>query len=398
MAARENTGGGWIRFSDRVRALPPYLFIEIDRAKRAARARGADIIDFGVGDPDTPTPPFVIKAFNSAVRDPRNHKYPLDFGHRDFRLAAARWYSARFGVKLDPDREILPLIGSKEGLTHMPLAFINPGDRVLVPDPAYPAYRSGVLFAGGVPVTLPLHEKNGFLPDWKEVEKGNLSGVRMMYLNYPNNPTSAVANAAFFKRTVEFAQARRIIVCHDNAYSEIYEGRKKPTSFLAVEGAREVGVEFHSLSKTFNMTGWRLGFVCGNARLIEGLAKIKSNVDSGVFSAIQLAGAAAIGHSAAFTRKMNGLYDRRRKLLVTGLRKLSFKVFAPTATFYVWTRLPGGGSDSMGFSKHLLERAGIVATPGDGFGSLGKGYVRFTLTVPEPRIREALERMKKVAR
>ena len=293
----------FIKPAKRVKALPPYLFLEIDRAKRAAKLKGADIIDFGIGDPDQPTPSFVIKAFNRALKDATTHQYPLDTGRPEFREAIARWYKQRFKVTLNPQTEILPLIGSKEGLAHMPLAFVNPGDRVLIPDPGYPAYSRGVGFAGGISVPYPLREELGYLPEWKAVSKTALSRVKMMYLNYPSNPTSAVATLEAFNQTVRFAKKNKIIVCHDNAYSEIFYGRRKPLSFLEAKGAKSVGVEFHSLSKTFNMTGWRLGFVCGNAELIAGLAKIKSNIDSGVFSAIQLAGRQRLSTQALSPKK-----------------------------------------------------------------------------------------------
>jgi LL-diaminopimelate aminotransferase len=379
----------------RVKELPPYLFLEIDRAKRAAREKGADIIDFGIGDPDLPTPQFVVDAFNAAVKDPSTHRYPLDAGRKEFRDAVAAWYLERFGVKLDPDSEILPLIGSKEGLTHLPLAFINPGDKALVPDPAYPAYTRAVSFAGGKPLAYPLLEENRFLPDWTALGKSNLSGVKLMYFNYPNNPTGAVAGPDTFDRAVRFGKKHKILMCHDNAYSEVYFGHEKPASFLQSEGAKAVGLEFHSLSKTFNMTGWRLGFVCGNADAISALAKIKSNIDSGVFSAIQLAGADALKRTAKFTAETNAMYVKRRNVLIAGLKGLGWNVQAPEATFYVWCRLPKGHTSSIAFSKHLLDKCHIVCTPGVGFGKYGEGYARFTLTVPEDRIRMAIDRLKK---
>lgn len=386
----------FIEVSKRVKALPPYLFLEIDRAKRKAKSKGADIIDFGIGDPDQPTPGFVKKAFNQALKDHSTHQYPLDAGRPELRKALAAWCKKRFGVTLDPDREILPLIGSKEGLAHLPLAFVNPGDRVLIPDPGYPAYRSGVGFAGGKSVSYPLHESRGYLPDWTAIRKNGLKDVRMMYLNYPSNPTSAVATLRAFNEGVLFAKKHKIILCHDNAYSEIYYDRKRPLSFLEAKGAKDVGIEFHSFSKTFNMTGWRLGFACGNAKLIQGLARVKSNIDSGVFSAIQLAGVEALKQADVFTKKMNRMYKKRRDLLVSGLKSLGWDVKPPEATFYLWCRIPQGAGSSMEFTKFLLEKAGIVATPGVGFGKNGEGYIRFTLTVPETRIRQALQRLKKV--
>ena len=380
----------------RVKELPPYLFLDIDRAKRAAREKGVDVIDFGIGDPDLPTPQFVIDAFDKAVKDPSTHRYPLDAGRREFREAVAVWYQKRFGVTLDPDSEILPLIGSKEGLTHLPLAFINPGDRALVPDPAYPAYTRAVSFAGGKSVPYALLEENRFLPDWTAIAKARPAGIKLMYFNYPNNPTGAVAGPDTFDKAARFGRKHKILMCHDNAYSEVFFGHEKPASFLQAEGSRSVGLEFHSLSKTFNMTGWRLGFVCGNADAIAALAKIKSNIDSGVFSAIQLAGADALKRTDTFTAANNAMYVKRRNVLVAGLKSLGWNVHAPEATFYLWCRLPKGHTSSIEFSKFLLEKCGIVCTPGVGFGKYGEGYARFTLTVSEERIKMAIERLKKV--
>jgi len=385
-----------IEAAQRVKDLPPYLFLAIDRAKREARQKGADIIDFGIGDPDQPTPRFVIRAFNEALKDKTTHQYPLDAGRPEFRQSVARWFKGRFGVDLDPDKEILPLIGSKEGLTHMALALVNPGDRVLVPDPGYPAYERGVSFAGGESVRFALREERGFLPDWDQIGGMNLDRVRLAYLNYPNNPTGAVADKKTFEACVNFARKRGVMICHDNAYSEIYYDGKPPASFLESPGAKDVGVEFHSLSKTFNMTGWRLGFACGNAAMIAALAKIKSNMDSGVFSAIQLAGATALDAGEAFIRKNAALYQKRRDLLVAGLKKLGWRVFVPQGAFYVWCPVPPGRGSSMEFAERLLGEMAIVATPGNGFGSCGEGYVRFALCVPERRIREALKRLKEL--
>ncbi|MDP3790052.1 MAG: aminotransferase class I/II-fold pyridoxal phosphate-dependent enzyme, partial [Candidatus Omnitrophota bacterium] len=274
-----------IEFSERLKKLPPYLFVEIDRAKKKARDEGRDIIDLGVGDPDIPTPNFIIEALNRAVKDPSTHRYALDQGLPEFRQTAAGWYKKRFGVELNPETEIHPLIGSKEGIAHAPLAFINPGDMALVPDPCYPPYRSGTIFAGGEVLPMPLLEKNHFLPDLKAINHHLLHKVKMLFINYPNNPTAAVCDKKFLKEVVEFAGKHNIIIAYDAAYSEIAFDGFKPPSILEIEGAKEVALEFHSLSKTFNMTGWRIGFVCGNPELVKGLAKVKSNIDSGVFSA-----------------------------------------------------------------------------------------------------------------
>jgi len=383
-----------IEKSDRIKKLPPYLFVELDKAKRKAREEGRDIIDLGIGDPDIPTPNFVIDALRKAARDPKNHRYPLDQGLPEFRSAIAAWFKKRYGISLDPDTEILPLIGSKEGIAHMPLAFVNPGDAVLVPDPCYPPYKSGAYFAGAEPVLMPLIEKNNFLPDLKAVNHAILHKVRMIFINYPNNPTGAVCDRKFFKDVVDFAKKHDIIVCQDAAYSEMGYGGYKAPSIFEAEGAKDVAIEFHSLSKTFNMTGWRIGFACGNRELVEGLAKIKSNMDSGVFFAIQWAGVAALANYDRHIRSVSGIYEERRDVLVNGLKKLGWDVASPSATFYVWTRVPHRFTSAT-FSKALLEKCDIVATPGNGFGTSGEGYVRFALTVDKRRIKEAVERIRK---
>ena len=383
-----------IDMSERLKKLPPYLFVEIDRAKKKARDEGRDIIDFGVGDPDMPTPKFIIDAMNKAMRNAKNHRYPLDSGLPEFRQSCAIWFKKRYGVDLDADTEILPLIGSKEGIAHMGLACINPGDVALVPDPCYPPYTSGTLFAGGVVELMPLEAKNHFLPDLKAINHNILHKVRMIFINYPNNPTGAVCDKRFFAHVVEFAKKHDIIVCHDAAYSEMgYDGYKAPSIF-EVEGAKEVAIEFHSLSKTFNMTGWRLGFACGNPELIKALARVKSNIDSGVFFAIQWAGVAAFEgydrHIAAALR----VYEDRRDCLVTGLRSLGWDVEKPKATFYVWFKVPPRYTSTL-FAKELLDKCDIVATPGNGFGNNGEGYIRMALTVDKKRIKEAVERIRK---
>lgn len=382
--------------SERLKKLPPYLFVEIDRAKRKAIERGVKVIDFGVGDPDQPTPKFILTAMARAIKDARTHHYPLDRGNREFRHAAATWIKKRFHAAFDPETEILPLIGSKEGIAHLPLAFINPGDVVLVPEPGYPPYRSGTLFAGGEPYYLPLVEQRGFLPDFESVPADILKRAKIIFVNYPNNPTGAVAPRAFYQKLVKWAAEHHILVASDLAYSEVYFGKDKPVSIFEVPGAREVAIEFHSLSKTCNMTGWRIGFAVGRAEAISALLKVKSNIDSGVFTAIQKTGVEALKNSFGFSNKTNRMYRKRRDLLISGLKDLGFPVQANPATFYVFTRLPNGQSDSTAFCKKLLEESGIVATPGVGFGPAGEGYVRFTLTVSEPDIREAIARMKKV--
>ncbi|MBI3253076.1 MAG: LL-diaminopimelate aminotransferase [Candidatus Omnitrophica bacterium] len=382
--------------SERLKNLPPYLFVEIDRAKRRAIEKGVRVIDFGVGDPDRPTPAFVLSALSKFIKNPATHHYPLDRGSAEFRRAAARWCEKRFGVTLDPDTEILPLIGSKEGIAHLPLAYLNPGDTALVPDPCYPPYKSGTLFAGGRAHLLPLREENGFLPDFEAVPAEILKKAKIIFVNYPNNPTGAVAPRAFYERLVAWGTKHKILIASDLAYSEIYLGNQKPLSIFEIPGGKETAIEFHSLSKTCNMTGWRVGFAAGRADAISALLRVKANLDSGVFTAIQLTAAEALRKSFGFSKKANLLYKRRRDLLVGGLRKLGFPVEPNPATFYVFTRLPGDARDSTAFCKNLLEKTGIVVTPGVGFGPAGEGYARFTLTVPEPQIREALSRMKKI--
>ncbi len=383
-----------IEKSERLKKLPPYLFVELDKAKRAAREAGRDIIDLGIGDPDIPTPNFIIDAFNKAVRDPKTHRYALDQGSPGVRNAASKWLKRRFSIEMNPETEIYPLIGSKEGIAHIPLAFVNPGDVVLVPDPGYPPYRSGALFAGGEVVGMPLTEKNRFLPDLKAINHSILHKVRILFINYPNNPTAAVADKKFFKDVVDFAAKHNIIVCHDAAYSEIAFDAFKPPSIFEVEGAKGVAIEFHSLSKTFNMTGWRIGFACGNPAIIEGLAKVKSNIDSGIFSAIQMAGASALDNYDRHIKSVLKIYEERRNILVDGLKELGWTLERPKATFYVWTRVPARYTSAT-FTKALLEKCDIVATPGNGFGEHGEGFVRFALTVDKKRIREAVERIRK---
>lgn len=380
--------------SDRLKKLPPYLFAEIDRLKKEALEAGRDIIDLGVGDPDQPTPHHIIEKLYEAAKDPANHRYALDLGLAPLRGAIAAWYERRFKVSLDPDREVLPLIGSKEGIVHIPLAFVNPGDVVLIPDPCYPPYRSGTIFAGGRPHSIPLLEENGYLPDFGRVKARVARRAKLMFLNYPNNPTAAVATLEFFRKAYAFADKYDIIVCHDAAYTEIAFDGFRPPSFLQAEGAKEVGVEFHSLSKTYNMTGWRLGFVCGNSKVIEGLRGIKSNIDSGIFQAIQLAGVAAFEGAQDHLAELVKLYQDRRDTLLDGLTSLGWKVSKPKATFYVWARVPSGYS-STELARGLLEKVDVVVTPGVGFGQTGEGYIRMALTVGKERLKEAVSRIEK---
>lgn len=382
--------------ADRLKALPPYLFLEIDRAKRAAIEKGVKVIDFGIGDPDQPTPKFILDAMAKAIKDGKNHHYPLDRGSLLFRQAISQWCKKRFGVTFDAMTEILPIIGSKEAIAHLPLAFINPGDTVLVPDPCYPPYKSGTLFAGGKSYLMPIKEENGFLPDLDAIPSEIVKSAKIIFVNYPNNPTGAIAPRLFYEKLVRWAIQNKVLIASDVAYSEVYFGQQKPLSVFEIAGAREVAVEFHSLSKTCNMTGWRVGFAVGRAEAISALLRVKSNMDSGVFTAIQMTAVEALKNSFGFSKKTNIMYRKRRDLLVAGLKSMGFPVTPNPATFYVFTRLPQGITDSTIFCKGLLEKAGIVATPGVGFGAAGEGYIRFALTVPETEIREAIVRMKKV--
>jgi LL-diaminopimelate aminotransferase len=383
-----------IEQADRLKQLPPYLFAELDRKKAEARSRGVDVIDLGVGDPDLPTPDNIIAKLAEAARDPRYHRYPSYTGMNEFRKAVSRWYKKRAAVELDPLQEVVSLIGSKEGIAHIPLAFINPGDIVLVPSPAYPVYAIATMFAGGIPHEMPLLQENHFLPDLDVIPSDILRRAKMMFLNYPNNPTAAVASEDFFRKVVNFAEKHNIMVCHDFAYSEMTFDGYVPASFLETPGAMDVGIEFHSLSKTYNMTGWRIGWAAGNSKIINGLGRIKSNIDSGIFEAIQVAGIEALEGDQHCLTDMRAIYTDRRDTLVDGLRKLGIEVQPPKATFYVWFEVPTGYT-SASFAGLLLEKSGIVATPGNGFGAPGEGYVRMTLTVPQERLEEAVDRMAK---
>ncbi len=378
--------------SKRLEVLPPYLFAEIDRKKKAALEAGRDIINLGIGDPDRPTPDFIIDELRRAASDSKNHQYALNLGLSELRVTFSQWFEKRFGVLLDPDREILPLIGAKEGIAHLPLSVINPGDVVLIPEPCYPPYVSGTIFAGGTPFYLPITSDNKFLPDLESIPQEVAQKAKLLYLNYPNNPTGTVADLEFFQTAVDFARHSEILIAQDAAYSEIYFD-EPPPSILEVEGAKEVAVEFHSLSKTFNMTGWRLGFIVGNPSAIRALGEVKTNIDSGVFQAIQYAGIAAYqGYDRPWRQELLATYRTRRDTLVDGLEFLGWKVSRPQGTFYVWIPIPESIS-SLDFASMLLDKADIVVTPGTGFGPSGEGFVRAALTVDVERIKEALSRL-----
>jgi len=380
-------------YAQRIKILPPYLFAQIDQKKREKLQQGVDLIDLGVGDPDIPTPQPIVEAMKRAVEKPEHHRYPSYEGMFSFRKTVADWYKRRFGVDLDPNTEIVTLIGSKEGIAHFPLAFVNPGDVVLCPDPAYPVYKIGTIFAGGEPYILPLKEENGFLPDFKSVPKDILKRAKIIWVNYPNNPTSAVAEESFYKELIDWARENNIIVASDLAYSEIYFGNKRPMSILQIEGAKEVAIEFHSLSKTFNMTGWRLGMAVGNKDLIAGLGKVKTNVDSGQFQAIQEAGITALSLPEEEVQKIRDVYKERRSAMIKALEDVGLEVYKSDATFYLWVKVPKGYT-SAEFVSLLLDKCGIVCTPGNGFGQYGEGYFRISLTVPTERLLEAVERIR----
>jgi LL-diaminopimelate aminotransferase len=380
-------------YAERMGELPPYLFARIDEMKAVKIKSGIDVIDLGVGDPDLPTPPHIVEALCTAARDPKNHHYPSYAGMEQYRAAVASWYRQRFGMTLDPGREVLALMGSKDGIAHIPEAFINPGDYVLAPSPGYPVYRTSTLFAEGRVYEMPLRPERHFLPDLQSIPREVTRSARLMFLNYPNNPTSAITLPGFFEEAVDFAADHDIIIVHDNAYSEIaYDGYQAP-SFLATRGAMDVAVEMHSLSKTYNMTGWRIGMACGNADIIAGLGRVKTNVDSGVFDAVQHAAIAALSGPQDCVRDACRIYQDRRDVLIEGLRSLGYGVDAPKATFYVWMAV----DDSLQFATRLLDEAGIVVTPGVGFGSGGNGYIRFALTRTSERIQEAVDRLRRLS-
>ncbi|MEM1607634.1 MAG: LL-diaminopimelate aminotransferase [Candidatus Bathyarchaeia archaeon] len=382
------------QLAERVKRLPPYLFAELEKIINEKRRQGVDLISLSIGDPDLPPPPFVLEALREESSNPKNHNYSFSQGEPYFREAVAEWYKKRFGVDLDPSREVIALIGSKEGIANFSRAFVNPGDKVLVPDPAYPVYANGsTLLSDGIPIPMPLLEENDFKPNLDSLD---LNGVKMMFLNYPNNPTGSVITKDYLKAIVDLAREKNVIVCYDNAYSEItFDGYRAP-SILEVEGAMDVAIEFHSCSKTFNMTGDRIGFAVGNSELIDGLVKVKSQIDSGPPVYIQKVAAKALqsyvgGEPPEYLRWVNRVYAERRDVLLKGLRAVGIEAKKPLATFYVWAKC---GGNSIEFASRLLE-AGVIVAPGVGFGKYGEGYVRFSITQPKERIEEACERMAK---
>ena len=379
--------------AQRIQSLPPYLFARIDEKIAAAKAKGVDVISLGIGDPDLPTPDHIIDELVRAARNPANHRYPSYVGMPEFRQAVAEWYKRRSNISLDPNKEVVTLIGSKEGIAHIAFCYLNPGDIALIPDPGYPVYGVGTLLAGGVPYAMPLKEENGFLPDLDAIPEDVARKAKLMYLNYPNNPTGAVADQGFYLKVIAFAKKYDIIVCHDGPYSEIAFNGYKPLSFLEVPGAKEVGIEFHSMSKTYNMTGWRIGWAAGNERVIEALGRIKSNIDSGVFQAIQEASIVGLLGDQQIVKEICKVYQERQDIVIEGLTALGWKVDRPQATIYVWPKVPKGYT-SASFCELVLDKAGVVLTPGNGYGEYGEGYFRISLTINTERLREALKRIK----
>ena len=367
-----------MQFAKRIEKLPAYLFAEISKKIAEKRAQGVDVISFGIGDPDLATPDHLLDALQTASRDPANHRYPESEGLPELRQSIARWYQRRFGVEVDPDKEVLPLIGSKEGIGHIAFCFIDPGDVALVPDPGYPVYAVGTLLAGGEPYFLPLTEENDFLPDLDSIPEEIARKAKLLWLNYPNNPTGAVADLEFFERAVAFATHHGLAVLHDGPYSEVAFDGYRPVSFLQAEGAKDVGVEFHSLSKSYNMTGWRIGMAVGNRDIINALMRLKSNLDSGIPQAIQRMAIEALEGPQDCIEEHNRIYERRRDRLVGALSKLGLRLRPPKASLYLWARVPEG-TTSVQFAARLLDEAGVVVTPGIGYGPTGEGYIRLSL-------------------
>jgi LL-diaminopimelate aminotransferase len=380
------------RIAARLRALPPYLFARIDELKAEQRKKGVDLIDLGIGDPDLPTPAHIVDALREAAPRPEHHRYPSYAGMLEMRRAAADFCEARFGVTLAPETEVLALIGSKEGVAHLPLALVDPGDVVLCPDPGYPVYATGTQFAGGVVYPMPLSRERGFLPDLAAIPADVAARAKLLWVNYPNNPTAALATRAFYEELVAFARRHDIVIASDLAYSEIYFGGEPPPSILEIPGARDVAIELHSLSKTYNMTGWRVGFAAGNRELVGALGKVKTNVDSGVFEAVQRAAIAALSGDQSCVEAMRRIYRERRDVLCGGLAAAGFDVLVPQASFYCLIAVPPGFT-SLEYAGTLLEQAGVVATPATGFGPGGEGFVRLTLCADKTRLAEAVARL-----
>jgi LL-diaminopimelate aminotransferase len=387
-----------MRPSERLKGIPPYMFAELSRKVEAKRAAGVDIISLGIGDPDRPTPALVVEAMQEAVTEPETHQYPSNLGRADFRRAVSDFYARRFDVELDPETQVMAAIGAKECIFNLNLAFLDPGDVALAADPGYPVYSSGPVLAGGKPVLMPLVPERGFIPDFDAIDEEALRRARLMFLNYPNNPTGAVAPEGFFERVVQFAREHDVLVVHDSSYSELtYDGYRAP-SFLGTPGAGEVGVEVFSWSKGYNMTGWRCAAIVGNAEAISAYWQLKSNVDSGLFEAVQLAGIAALSPDAdAEVASMVELYRRRRDLVCDALRTIGVEVRRPRGTIYVWAPVPAGFESAAAYCEHVLEEVGVVLSPGGAYGPNGEGFFRISLTTPDERLLEAVQRLERLA-
>ncbi|WFS60913.1 LL-diaminopimelate aminotransferase [Pseudodesulfovibrio thermohalotolerans] len=384
------------KLADRLSTLPPYLFAAIDKAKAEVAKKGMDIISLGIGDPDLPTPDFIIEALYESAKKAPNHRYPDYIGMLAYRQAVSDWYKQRFNVDLDPETEIVSLIGSKEGIAHFPLAYVNPGDTVLVATPNYPVYGIATEFAGGRVEYLPLLEENDFLIDLDAVSDDTWAKAKMIFVCYPNNPTAATATKPFYEKLIEKAKEFNVIVVSDAAYTEIYyDPENKPLSIMECKDAKDVCIEFHSLSKTYNMTGWRIGMAVGNASLVAGLGKIKENVDSGIFQAVQEAGVAALREGEPFAESFRAIYKERRDVVSAALTKIGIKHRVPDASFYLWCNVPEGYK-SAEFVTNVLMKTGVVLTPGNGFGTPGEGYFRISLTVNNDKLEEAVSRISKL--
>ncbi|KJH72628.1 pyridoxal phosphate-dependent aminotransferase [Aliterella atlantica] len=382
-----------MQFAKRLEKIPPYLFAEIDRKRDEMVAKGVDIINMGVGDPDKPTPSPIVQAMHAAIDDASTHNYPPYQGTKDFREAAVKWMEKRFGVKdLNPNTEVVSSIGSKEAIHNTFLAFVEPGDYTLIPDPGYPVYRTSTIFAGGESHAMPLLPEKKFLPDLEAIHPEIAHKAKLLWINYPNNPTGALADLEFFEKLVAYCKQYDILLCHDHAYSEMAYDGYKPPSVLQVPGAKDIAIEFHSLSKSYNMTGWRVGFVVGSSHGIKGLGQVKTNVDSGVFKAIQKAAIAAYSTSEQELQAVMSVYQKRRDIIVQGLQSLGWDIEAPKATLYVWAKVPQGYT-STEFVTLLLDKCGIIVPPGNGYGAAGEGFFRIALTVADERMHEAIKRM-----
>ncbi len=390
-----------MRFSRRVTDTPPYLFHQIDEKKKAAKEKGIDVVSLAIGDPDRPTPDFIIEIMNQEIRDPKNHAYPSYKGEPDFCEAVAEWFGRRFAVSLNPDSEVMAVIGSKDAVSHLPFAFLDQGDCGLVTDPGYPVYEAAIGFTGGQVIRVPATEDNDYLPDLDAIDPVVAQRGKIMFVNYPNNPTAAVANEAFFEKLVAFGQRHGIVILADNAYSEVYfEDADRPISIMKIDGAKETAIELHSFSKTFNMTGWRIGFVVGGKELIDAFLTLKSNFDSGVFMAVQRAAAKALSHpdAARFNKERTELFRQRRDRIAPVLEELGFRFRLPRASYYFWVKIPDAYTSSVAYCAELLERTGLVVTPGVGYGPAGEGYFRISMTAPDDRIDEGLKRLRNFTR